>query len=83
MFQSTPGASAGETLKTPNGRHSQSSFNPHPARAPGEFATGAGAEVYGTPVSIHTRRERRVRLPRRILCILFGGVSIHTRRERR
>ena len=61
---------------------SLSSFNPHPARKPGDAGAGRSSRRGGL-VSIRTRPESRVMQPERRRNIIPNPVSIRTRPESR
>ena len=64
------------------GWQARRSFNPHPARGPGESVAGVLLAV-GGEVSIRTRPEGRVNRAHRLEDARAFGVSIRTRPEGR
>jgi len=79
-FQSTPGTSAGRYLRQVTGVTTHGSFNPRPARVPGDtFNRNLQRRPY--TVSIHARHECRAIHPSRAGVRLPIRVSIHARHE--
>jgi len=81
-FQSTPGPKTGRSEDRQAHQGGQGSFNPLPARRPGEAIDYIGG-LPMLPVSIHSRPEDREKPHRACIGLGKACVSIHSRPEDR